>query len=131
MIDPIIIEPQFQKASGDCAVCCLRMLLGVEYTTVMAVIPKRVKVSINGLTVRQMRGVARRLGADVRFRLRAPDDDEIGIISLEKPNDDEGHVAMFLYGMVFDTSSGLIYTDLGAYLLASGWEVAGFLWREK
>ncbi len=130
-VDPIIIAPTMQRYSSDCATCCLAMLIGVDYTAVTAAISRRSKIAKDGLTTREMRAVARRLGVELRFRFTPPEDEEIGILSLEKPTDNDGHVAMFLYGSVYDSSSGLLYTDLGAYLLATGWEVVGFLWRES
>ena len=131
MIDPIIIEPSTRRSDNDCAICCLKMLLGVDYSAITAAIPKRAKPSKNGLTVRQMRAVAKRLGFDLRSRSTPPEDDEIGILDLEKDHDPDGHVAMFARGLVYDSTLGLLYTDIGAYSLITGWTVIGFLWRES
>ena len=123
-----------QKGSSDCAICCLRMLLGVDYGTVVAAIPRRTKPLKNGLSTRQIQMVARKLGFTLRFRKGFnEDEDHIGILDLSKPGKTEMdyHVVLYFNDSVYDPSSGLLYTDVAAYLLASGYQIDGFYWRES
>lgn len=131
LIEPVVIEPSVQTNNNDCAIVCIKMLLGRSYPDVLNA-AKRYNPFVNGLTIRQMQETAIRLGAKFRYRSKPPDDDEIGIIDLGPANGKgDNHVAIYFNGCVLDPASGWIYTDVAVFLLAKGWVIGGFLWREK
>lgn len=130
MIEPAVIEPVFQKSSSDCAVACLAMLLGVSYAEVLAATSKRAKVKATGMSDRQILATAKKLGMTIKHRTSPPEDDEFGMVYLQRGKDD-GHVALHLRGgYIIDPADGLIFSDVAAFLLAKDWTIKGFYWRE-
>lgn len=130
--EPVVIEPTMMKSGGDCAVCCLKMLLGVSYPEVVAAVSKKHQRTVHaeGLTTLQMMNVARKLGTPLDY-LDAPDEDDIGILDLERPDSDEGHAVMYLRGVIFNPADGELWTDDDAFLQRGGWTVVGFLRRKQ
>ncbi len=106
------------------------MLLGVSYQEVLHTIPRRRKPTTNGLTFLQMASVARKFGIKLKQRETGPEDDESGLLYLERKRDPDAHVVVYFNGSVFDPACGLIYTDVAAYLTIKNWVVVGFIWRE-
>lgn len=130
MIEPVVIEPVIQKASGDCAAACLAMMLGVSYADIVAATPSRKRMKKYGLTERQIINVGKRLGMAIGARLAPPEEDEFGMLDLYNEKK-EGHVALHLRGgQVLDPADGFIYTDVAAFLLAKEWQIQGFYWRK-
>jgi hypothetical protein len=128
--EPIVIEPTTMKSSGDCALCCLKMLLGVSYPEVVAAVPKKMQKDVHGtgLTVQQMINVGRKLGFTLIYH-DLPEEDEIGILVLTRS--DEDHVVMYLKGIVYNPADNELWTDDDAFLVRGGWTVDGFLWRKQ
>lgn len=124
--EPVVIEPTRMHDVGDCAVACLAMLLGRPYVEVLAAAPKRFK-TCNGLTIRQMKNIAARFGQPLGYRPGMPEDDEVGILDLDRV--DDGHVVIYIKGAMYNPADGMIYTDVETYLRRGKWTVDGFLWR--
>lgn len=129
--EPFIVEPCAQKARSDCWAACLAMLTGRTYTDVVAAAPRQWRSCRSGLGIREIVNAAKRLKVVLRYTATPPDDDDIGMLFIHKEDDPEAHVVMWLNGVIFDPSPGLLYTDAAAFLLTYGWQVQWFLWREE
>ena len=128
MREPIVIEPVLMKDVGDCALCCLAMLLGKTYAEVLVKCPRRTKTAV-GLSGRQIANVAIRLGARLAYH-DLPEEDEVGILMLERGADDS-HAVLYLKGVLYHPGDGTIWTDVEAFLREYKWTIHGFFWREK
>ncbi len=87
--EPIFIEPVFQKDSGDCAICCLAMLLGKPYPDVIAACPKEYRgkpyVAVkNGMTNWMMIAAAQVLGTTLSVYHRVDLLEDTGILTVLK-----------------------------------------------
>lgn len=131
MIEPEIIDPTMMKSSGDCWACCLRMLLGVSYPEILWAAPNRRNPLRNGLKTGQVINVAKKLGYTLRLRRGGPEDDETGILDLLRKDDSDGHMVMWLQGIIYNPADGLIYTDPESFFEQGNWRVDGFIWRES
>lgn len=131
MTEPIVIEPTVMKSSSDCALCCLKMLLGVTYSEVLLAVPKKLQrtVANTGLTTKQIINVAARLGHTLKYQTTAPEDDDVGILDLSRA--DGGHVVMWLKGVIYNPADNELWTDDEAFLQRGQWIVDGFLWRRQ
>ena len=130
MVEPVVIEPTIMRSIGDCSICCLKMLLGVSYPEIIAAVARRRQKTVHedGLTTLQMIYVGRRLGFKLVYHDK-PKDDEIGILDLVRG--DEGHVVMYLKGIIYNPADGELWTDDVAFLKRGGWSIEGFLWRQQ
>lgn len=136
--EPVIFEPTMQKSVGDCGAACLRMLTGCSYSGVIEAFPPRVrkKVMDTGMSNRQLRLAARKLGFKLRY---VPlNKAHVGILDLQRLADPadpdgewEGHYAMLAGHTVFNPADGLIWTDIDAFLKTRRWEVVGVFVRTK
>lgn len=129
MIDHVVFEPFMQKGTHDCAIACLAIYLGVPYAIVAAAAPR--KVHEEGMTPRQIQNLGRKLGHPLRLQKDFTGEDT-GIISLSrKPGHEEdgGHVALFLRGVLYTTSSGLLWTDVHAYVAHHHFTIDGLIIR--
>ena len=126
--EPVVIEPTLMKSSGDCSICCLKMLLGVSYPEIIAAIPKKLQKTVHhdGLNVQQCINVGRRLGFTLEYH-HEPEDDEVGVLSLERI--DGGHDVMWMRGVIYNQADGELWTDDDAFLARRQWTVVGFLKR--
>jgi hypothetical protein len=129
-MDPVVIEPIMQKDIADCAVAALAMYLGLSYQHVFSVIPKRAHVGSEGLSRRQRQHVARKCGWRLKAKA-AVDEDDIGLLELERPDKSARHIAVYAKGTIYDPACGLWFTDLDAYLRERNWTIVGLEWREK
>lgn len=129
MMDHVAFEPFMQKGSHDCAIACLAIYLGLPYANVAAAAPR--KWTTEGLTPRQIQNLGRKLGHPLKLQKDFSGDD-LGIISLSRtPGYEEsgGHVALFLRGVIYTTASGLLWTDVQAYLAHHRFTVDGLITR--
>lgn len=133
MGEQVCFEPFIQKDVNDCALACLSIYLGVPYATVRAAMPKRWNLAKmnegGGLTIKQMLQLARRLGHPLRL-LDDFDSDDCGIIDLDHEASGCGHVALFLKGVVYTTATGMVWTDLHAYVKHHGFTLVGLITRK-
>lgn len=142
MTEPVVIQPLTMRSIGDCAICCLSMICGRTYADVVKTIPRRWRSSCHaeGLSIRQICSVAKRLGTRLEY-WESPDDDNergwerddsIGVVDLERAIEPcDGHLVIYLKGIVFNPADGEIWTDLDAFCERGKWKVEGFLWRTK
>lgn len=121
---PLVIEPSVMKTDGDCAIVCLRMLLGRPYAEVRAACRR----TTGGLSTRQIQSVASRLGVRLAYTPGPPPDDAVGILDLDHDNG-VGHYVIYVKDTVFDPSTGELWTDVEAYCAQEQYEIAGLLWR--
>ena len=134
-----MLEPTIMRNSGDCAIVCLKMLLGLNYDTVRAACPRRGDPSGTGMTTRQVQNVAKKLGTPLSLLpggdyLNHPSlDDLAGILDLWRGGDEDGtgHMALYLKGIVFNPADGSIWLDDDAYLRHGRWVVQGLLYRKE
>ena len=132
MSDPVVIVPTPQLDTWDCGVACLQMLLGASYQEIRALIRAK---KPDGLSVWQLRHIAASLERPLVYRA-AVDDDDIGILDLErtvegKASEWEGHYAVYVKGTVYNPAQGQWWTDVGSYLKASRYRIAGILKRKE
>lgn len=128
--EPIVIEPIMQKDAADCGVACLAMLLSIPYREARSVCPK--KVGSDGLSVRQMQNIAKRLGCALSYS-KLYDEEDIGIFDLQRAGDDndtEGHYVVFVKDTVYNPAQGEWWTDADTYLKESRYTVDGILRRK-
>lgn len=137
MSDPIVIEPVVQKDQADCGIACLAMVLGLPYQTVSAAIPKRSHVGHNGMSNRQLRNIAKRLGYPLTYIGRGRMFETVGILDLQRLSDPtnsrsawEGHYAVQLKTVLFNPADGAIWTDIDAFLKTRRWELLGVFVRQ-
>lgn len=117
-----------QKDIWDCGVACLQMLLGKSYTDVRACIRQR---HPDGLSLRQMKNIAARLGHKMTYRTRVEDDD-IGILHVQRPvvpgaRRQDGHCVVYVRDTVYNPAQGQWWMDLDAYLKSTRYSVSGIL----
>jgi hypothetical protein len=75
-----------------------------------------------------MRNMAARLGFDLAYsKGNPPPDDAVGILDLDRGAD--GHVVMWLKGIIFNPADGELWTDAEAFIHRGGWTIVGLLWR--
>lgn len=124
--------PIRMRAMGDCAVCCLAMLLGLEYTTVWDATPKRgrAKLATEGLSVTQIINVARKFAVKLEYHDEA-DEEDIGMLYLTTKGEPKAHVAMWLHGVIYDPGPDEIWTDDTAYYSSKGYTFEGFIKRGR
>lgn len=132
MSERVTVDPVVQKDSGDCAVACLAMFLGVGY----AEMRKRVhrNAGSEGMTDRQIINAARKFGCRLKFV--GAGDEALGILKLEravegKPRTMEYHVVMFMRGVIFNPADGLIWVDPDAFFKARRWRPLGVFVEES
>ena len=125
---PITFEPTQQKTAHDCAVACLRMLLEVEYSAVVAAFPKRAKVHSVGASDRQILNAARRLGHTLRFTTDGDLSEIVGMLQV-KDQTNEVHTVILAKGCVYEPGMNLFWTDVAAFLLSGHYRVCGVFVR--
>ena len=130
MNEPTVIEPVTMKDMGDCSICCLAMFLGKTYAEILTACPKRSKPLTDGLTPLQISNVARKFGVALEYD-DTPDEDDIGILILERTINDDSHACMYLKGVIFHPGDGAIWTDMESYLKQYHWKVEGILRRKQ
>lgn len=123
MAAPEIIEPIMMKSSWDCGVASLAILLGHPYREVYEAVLSRYKQCEKyGLEIRQMIGAAKALGHPLVSLPPTDLEDATGILKVKihsnDPDDMDYHYVVVFNGVVFNPSSGLLYT-LDAYLAAN------------
>jgi hypothetical protein len=130
--EPFVIETVIQRNDGDCWAACLAMLLGLPYTRVVEGSRSRKY----GMTPAGMVRAGKRLGFDIRRNSTGPtEDDEIGVLTLvrkcpkRKCHPRDGHVVMYLKGVLYNPGDGTIYTDVDTFLRERHWKIDGFMWR--
>ena len=131
MTEPVVVQPVLMKDVGDCGICCLAMLLGVEYAAIVQAIPKRnrKKAQSDGLTIIQMCNVAKVFLTQLEYH-DEPEEDAVGILFLERTVGEDAHAVMYMKGVLFHPGDGTIWTDMDAYLKRYNWKMEGFLWRK-
>ena len=135
--EPTVFEPVTMKDVGDCAICCLSMLLGKTYRDILDVCPKRsgahrIHPTRDGLNIKQMCLVGKRLGFDLEYYDEPDQEHRIGILDLQRTtNDEEGHVVMFARDTIYNPADGEFWTHVDAFLHTRKWKVEGFLWRKQ
>lgn len=125
---PAILEPIIQKASNDCGIACLAMLLGKPYATVSAAALSAIKrPHQNGLSTREIVALARTLGARLAKAHHGVDlADETGLLLVEYPDGDL-HFCVLFEGIVVNPADGLLYVP-DVYVSSRKARVTG-LWR--
>ena len=131
MTEPIVIEPIMQKDAADCGVACLAMFLSIPYREARIACPKR--VGADGLSVRQLQNIAKRLGYSLSYS-KLYDEEDIGILDLQRLSSDgkdtEGHFALYVKDTVYNPAQGEWWTDADTYLKESRYTVDGILRRK-
>ena len=134
MNEPVFIEPLFQKDRGDCAICCLVMLLGKTYPEIVAVAPP--KAVTQGMWLKEIIAVALRLGTKLKRIQKFDLHESIGIMSLTPVPTHNGkvrrdaHVALLLEGKVYDPLAGRLWLDVDVFLQQERYTVSSLLVRE-
>lgn len=135
MSEHLTIDPIMQKDAADCAVACLAMLLGVGYQQARSACPRN--VGSEGLTPRQIRNVAKKLGQPLRYLKvgRFDPDNVVGVLHLQRPfvdsKDVDYHVAVIVNGVIYNPADGLIWTSAEALNKARRWEPLGVFVRQE
>lgn len=130
--EPVVVKPAMMLSTGDCGITCLTMLLGVTYADVIRALPRKLPVKAameEGLECSQLIRVARKLGHKLAWR-EEPEEDEIGIVYLERTVGHDAHAALYLKGVIYNPADGLLYTDDDAFYARGQWKVEGFMRRE-
>lgn len=141
-MEPIIIEPQTQKDAADCGVACLSMLCGVSFAAVMEALPARRRkliANVEGMSIRQMRQVARKLGRPLRWIDEGTmPADSIGILGLSRPiskdvpgGKREGHYVIYVRGTIYNPAENMWWMEADAFCKTRRWEPEGILVRTE
>lgn len=116
------------RADGDCGIASLAMLLNLSYEDVFvaaaAVDPKR--RGRNGLTIKEVRAIAKKLGVKLAYKRKFKLSEQDGIVGLENTGDDEGHWATVKEGIVFETN-GAVYSIEDYFLANPTWKATCLL----
>lgn len=128
MDEPIFIEPIFQKDSGDCAVCCLVMLLGKPYPDVVAACPaeylgKPYNAVKSGMTSKMMIEAANKLGATLKLHHTVDLQEDTGILTVLKGKkrtpqnkDKDTHAVMLINGSIIDPMDARFWPSVETFL---------------
>lgn len=111
-------------AGGDCAICCLAMILDCSYEDVLAVAVDQTTdagVHFKGLWVSQIIKIAKALGVTLHRRRKWDLETGCGIVGLCNMRTNEGHVVVLKNGMIFDVD-GTVW-EAGTYLANSKYQV--------
>ena len=133
MTEPVVIEPMMQKDVWDCGIACLAMLLGLPYQQVRAQVRFKEPVGLSGY---ELRRIAKSLKRPITLK-PAPESEDIGILMLDRPvtpggRKREGHVVLFIRGIIYNPAQGDIWTVPEAYTLKGRWQVLGiFVTQEE
>ena len=131
MTEPTIIDPVVQRDVWDCGVSCLQMLLGRPYENIRSCIREK---RPTGLSVRQMRSIAKKLGHTLTYS-KTYQDDDIGIWDLQRQmldsKEQEGHFVVYVKDTIYNPAQGQWWTDADAYLKESRYWVEGILRRKE
>ncbi len=112
------------KGPGDCAICCLAMLLGCSYEDILAVSVDQTQdasIHFKGMWITQIIKIAKSLGAVLHRRRKWEMETACGILSLCNTRTNEGHVVILKSGLVFDVD-GTIW-EVESYLANSKYKV--------
>lgn len=109
MASPAIIEPIIQKNSGDCAITCLAMLLGLPYVEVSSMaVSLWPQAPQTGLWTTEIRKLAKKLGHPLSsVPIKQMVEQDTGIIVVKQPTQD--HVVLLFQGVIFNPADGLLY----------------------
>jgi hypothetical protein len=105
MDDLPVLKVITARSGGDCAVCCLAMVLGCEYEDILSYATKLTgsdDIHYKGMWITQIINIAKGLGVKLRKRKKFDLESGCGILSLTNQRTKEGHVAVLKRGMVFD-----------------------------
>lgn len=119
-----VIRIVIARAGGDCAVCCLAMILGCSYEDILAVAVDQTSdasIHFTGMWVSQIIKIAKVLGVSLHRRKKWNIDTGCGILSLRNSRTNEGHVVVLKSGMVFDVD-GMVW-EADTYLKNSKYVV--------
>lgn len=101
---PPLVLPQMSRAPGDCAVCALSMFLQRPYEDVLAAAVQSTdsgRIHINGMTTRDMKRTAQRLGVSLKLRRGFDFDEDDGVLSVCDKR--EQHAVLLRAGLIFDS----------------------------
>jgi hypothetical protein len=96
----------------DCAVACLAMVLGVSYEDVLMAFTHN--VMREGVTIRQLRNAARRLGYRLQWTRRIGDlETGMGILCVKSPKwTGIDHLVVLKDGLIVDTDATIWDQDV-------------------
>ena len=137
MTEPLFIEPVFQKDRGDCGICCLVMLLGQPYLTVVRASPrtylgKPYNPVFSGMTGRMMVDTAQKFGVRLRATRTFDLQEDSGILTvmkarIKKPS--ETHAVLLVRGSIVDPVDGRFWPEVDVFLQAERYRTGTLLKR--
>ncbi len=101
-------------SSGDCAICCLAMLLGYQYEDILALASCTMgndSIHYAGMWVKEIVGLAKLLDVKLHRRKRFDLDSACGILSMQNTRTGDGHVVVLKNGLIFDTDGTVWEVD--------------------
>jgi hypothetical protein len=116
------------RADGDCGIASLAMLLNMTYEDVYAA-ASQVDAKYrgkNGLTIKEVRAIADKLGVPLKYRRKFKLSEMDGIVGLERTDADEGHWATVKEGIVFETN-GEVYSLEDYFTVNGNWKATCLL----
>jgi hypothetical protein len=137
MSEPLFVEPLFQKDSGDCAICCLVMLLGKTYPEVVRATPtvycgKPWNCVKGGMTNRMMIQTAAKLGTAL-IQIRKFDlSEDTGILTvrdIKAHKDSDCHAVLLSKGLIIDPMDGRLWFDADDFLRVKKYRTGTLLRR--
>ncbi len=102
------------RSTGDCAICCLAMLLGYQYEDILALVASTTgddSVHYLGLWVKQIIDIAKLLDVKLHRRKKFDLNEACGILSMSNTRTGEGHVVVLKSGLIFDVDGTVWDTD--------------------
>ena len=131
-MEPVFIELDIQRESGDCCIACLKMLIGKTYPEVITAAPAGSHKS--GMTCKAMIAAAATLDVTLRLRRKFDIDEDTGLLSLNpEPKYNPGHIkrdehlVLLLKGMIYDAYNGRLWLSTEAYLKHERYSVGTLL----
>lgn len=136
--EPLFIEPLFQKDSGDCAICCLVMLLGKTYPEVVRAAPhvyrnKPWDPVKDGMTNRMMIEAAQKLGTGLIQTHKFALDEDRGILTVrgvDTHKDKDCHAVLLTRGAIIDPADGRLWFDVEEFLEVKKYRTGTLLRRD-
>lgn len=124
MQTPLFIEPLFQKDSGDCAICCLVMLLGKTYPEIVKASPseylgKPYSCVKDGMTGKMMIETAAKFGATLKTVKKFDLQEDDGILTVRKltaKSGSDSHAVLLINGKIMDPMDGRLWFDVEDFL---------------
>lgn len=128
MTEPVVIRPEMQRSTIDCAVTCLTMLLSLPYADIAA----RVRLRGRGLSGEQMRRASKLLGRPLRWQSRTSLDDlsDPAILVFRDITTKDHHAVIWVSGTVYDPATGDWWTDDDIFMAHHTAQLVGALTRK-